>query len=83
MPAATLDQALDIVMQLPAEQQEMLLDILHRRLVEARRQEIARDAQESLADYSAGQLNPQSAAEGIAELHNSAFPSTCPSRPPN
>jgi hypothetical protein len=68
--AATLDQALDLVMQLPLEQQEVLLDILRRRQVESRRQEIARDARASLVEYRAGQLASQSAEEVIADLHN-------------
>jgi hypothetical protein len=41
----TLDEAIDTVLELPPEQQEMLLDIIYRRQVEARRQEIAGDAQ--------------------------------------
>ncbi|MFN8469404.1 MAG: hypothetical protein U0X20_27865 [Caldilineaceae bacterium] len=69
MSTATLDEALDVVMQLPTEQQEMLLEILRRRQVESRRQEIATDAQASLAEYRAGRLSAQSAEEAIADLH--------------
>ena len=69
MPTASLDQALDVVMQLPTEQQEMLLEILRRRQVESRRQEIATDAQASLAEYRTGRLPAQSAEEAIADLH--------------
>lgn len=69
MSTATLDQALDVVMQLPTEQQEMLLEILRRRQVESRRQEIATDAQASLAEYRTGRLPAQSAEEAIADLH--------------
>ena len=69
MSTTTLDQALDLAMQLPPEQQDMLLEILRRRQIESRREEIARDAQASLAEYRAGGLQPQSAKEAVADLH--------------
>jgi hypothetical protein len=67
----TLDQAIDTALQLPAEQQEMLVDILRSRQIEARRQEIAADARASIAAFRAGKLNAYSAEELIAELHQS------------
>lgn len=71
MSTVTLDQALDIAMQLSPEEREMLLEIIYRREIEARRQEIAENAQASLADFYAGKLHPQSAKEVIAELQRS------------
>jgi len=71
MNTITLDQALDTVMQLPFEQQEMLLDIIHRRHIESRRQEIAQDAQEAIDAFHAGKLKPQPVEEIIAELRQS------------
>jgi hypothetical protein len=68
MSTVTLDKALDTVMQLPPDQQEMLLDIVRSRHIERRRQEIAEYAQQSLAAFRAGQLKPQTASEVIAEL---------------
>ncbi|MCB0108890.1 MAG: hypothetical protein KDE53_23375 [Caldilineaceae bacterium] len=65
----TLDQAINTVLALPPQQQEMLLEIVYRRQVAARRQEIAQDAQHSLAAYRAGQLAPQPLEEILAELH--------------
>ena len=64
----TLDHVIDSAMQLPLEQQEMLLEILQNRQIEARRGEIARDAQESLAAFRAGKLKGQTAAEIIEDL---------------
>ena len=61
-----MQQHLKTVMRLPVEQQEMLLEIMHRRHIEARRKEIAQDAQASLATFRAGDLNVQS-AENIAD----------------
>lgn len=65
----TLDQAIDAVLQLPPEQQQMLVDILRNRHIEARRQEIAADARSSIEAFREGQLEMQSADEAIAELH--------------
>jgi hypothetical protein len=67
----TLDQTIDAVMQLPSEQREMLIAILHRRQIDERRQEIAEDAQESLALFRAGKLKPQSTENIIQALHQS------------
>lgn len=70
MSGATLDLTLDMAMQLPEDQREMLLDILKRRAVAARRQEIARDARCSLEAYRAGEYQPQSADAVIRELRS-------------
>jgi transcriptional regulator with AAA-type ATPase domain len=64
----SLDKVLDEAMDLPLEQQEMLIQILQRRIVERRRDEIATDAAVSLAEFRAGKLKAQSAEEAIAEL---------------
>jgi hypothetical protein len=64
----TLDQAIDVAMRLSPEQRQMLVTILRQRAIEARREEIAREARVSLALFSAGRLRPQSAAEIIAQL---------------
>ena len=63
-----LDRILDEAMTLPANQQEMLLQILQRRIVERRRDEIAQDTIESLAEFRSGKLKSQTAPEAIAEL---------------
>lgn len=67
----TLDQALDTAMQLSPEQQDILLDVLQKRRVEARRREIAADAQNSVQAFSDGQLRPQPLRSILEELHNS------------
>ena len=65
----TLDQAIDTVLQLPLQQQAMLVEILYKRQVEARRREIAIDAQSSLAAFRNGKLKSQPLEEILAELH--------------
>ncbi|NJM78345.1 MAG: hypothetical protein HC852_24410 [Acaryochloridaceae cyanobacterium RU_4_10] len=67
----TLDQALDTAMQLSSDQQEMLIQILHNRRIETRREEIAQDAKTSIAAFHAGQLKSQTAEEAISELRQS------------
>ena len=69
MNTISLDEALETVMQLPPEQQEMLIEIMRHRQIERRRQEIAEDAQQSLSAYRAGEYKPQSAVQVIRELH--------------
>jgi hypothetical protein len=71
MNITTLDQAIDTVMQLPLEQQEMLIDIVRSRHIENRRREIAKDAQESIAAFHVGKLKPQPVNEIITELRQS------------
>lgn len=45
--------------------------ILHRRQIDERRQEIADEAQKSLALFRTGKLKPQPAEDIIQELHRS------------
>lgn len=67
----TLEQALEIALKLPYEQQEMLIKILQNRHFENRRTEIAADAKRSIADFHAGKFQPQSARSVIEELRQS------------
>ena len=64
----TFENALEAVSQLPREQQELLADIVKKRLVEVRRQEIRSGCREALAEYRTGNLKPMSAEEVISEL---------------
>ena len=66
-----LDQVLENALQLPYDQQEMLIEILQNRLHESRREEIAMDAQQTLAEFHAGKFQPQSAQEVILMLRQS------------
>lgn len=64
----TLDQTLDAAMQLPSDQQEMLIEILQNRRIESKREEIAQNAKKSIAAFQAGELKAQTAEEVISEL---------------
>jgi hypothetical protein len=67
----TFEEVVERIRQFPAEQQEMLVDLILAWRTEARRREIARDAQESLAAFRRGQLKAQSAETVIAKLRQS------------
>lgn len=64
----TLDQILDGVMELPEDQQDMLVDIVQHRRIEARRKDIAKAASESLALFHSGQLKPQPVEDIVEKL---------------
>jgi hypothetical protein len=72
----TLNEVLDAVMGLPAEQQEMLVQIVRQRTIENRREEIAQAAEISLAqplgtriaEFRSGKLKAQTATEIISSL---------------
>ena len=67
----TLDQALDTVMQLPYDQRETLLELVRKREIEQRREEIAVNICEAKEDFYAGKLKAFSANELITDLNNS------------
>ncbi len=64
----TLNEVLDAVMELPKEQQEMLIQIVRQRTIENRRTEIAQAAQQSIAEFRSGKLKAQTAEEVIRDL---------------
>ena len=64
----TLNEVLDAVMGLPVEQQEMLVQIVRQRTIENRREEIAKAAEVSIAEFRSGKLKAQTAAEVISSL---------------
>lgn len=64
----TIDSTLDDIMQLDFASREMLLEILQKRQVEARRSEMGKNARQSLKDYHAGKDTPVTADEVIQKL---------------
>lgn len=65
----TIDSTLDDIMQLDFASREMLLEILQKRQMEARRSEMAENAKQSLTDYQAGKVTPVTADEAIKKLN--------------
>jgi len=66
----TIDQALSDFMKLDFNTREMLLEILQKRQVETRRDEIAKNAKKSLKGYHAGNYAALSAEEAIGHLNS-------------
>ena len=64
----TLEEAISTVNQLPIDQREMLLEIVKNQMIEAQREEIAKDAKEAIAAFHRGDLKPQPIENIIAEL---------------
>lgn len=67
-PVSELDQVLESIERLPVETQEMIVDLIHKRLVEKRRDEIALNIAQSKIDYAEGNVFRGTAEEVIADL---------------
>ena len=67
----TVDQALDLAMQLSFEQRQMLIEILRKRQIEERREEIAAHAREAIRAFQAEELPAETIDELLARLHAS------------
>jgi len=55
--AVTFQDALDIVESLPEDQQEDLIDIIRRRLIEHRRENLAEHIREARGEYMRGEVH--------------------------
>jgi len=67
---ATIDSTLQEIMQLDYSSREMLLEIVQKRQIEARRDDIAKAAKQSLKDYHSGKTVPLTANETISRLNS-------------
>ena len=61
-------EVLETVDRLPLEEQEALIEILHRRVIERRREELAKDIQEAQKEFKAGHARPVTPDELMAEI---------------
>ena len=66
----TLQIAIDVVEQLSEEDQAYLIDIIYRRLVEKRREELVQEVAEARESYRIGQARRGSIDELMAELES-------------
>jgi hypothetical protein len=66
----TFEQVLDLVTELPLEQQELLINIVQHRSAQMRRKKLAADSQTALVEFRKGNFKPQTAEEAIRELRN-------------
>lgn len=65
---STIDSALEEIMKLDYTSREMVLEILRKRQIDARRDEIAKNARKSLKDYHDGKIIARSIDETLAHL---------------
>ena len=64
----TFQKALDIVESLPEYQQEDLIDIIRRRLIEQRRDRLADSIREAREEYARGEVKKGSVDDLMKEL---------------
>ena len=61
-------EVLEAVGKLSLEEQEMLLDVLNRRIIDDRREEIARDIQHAQHEFQGGCCRPVTPADFMKEI---------------
>lgn len=61
-------ELLDAVDELPFEEQAELVEIVRRRLIEHRREELAEEIQEARRDFQAGRCRPQTPDEMLRDI---------------
>jgi hypothetical protein len=65
----TIDSTLEDIMQLDFASREMLLEILQKRQIEARRNQITKNARQTLKEYHSGKITPLPADEVVKKLN--------------
>ena len=64
----TLDTVLSEISDLSLDEKEMVEDILHKRIIEEKREEIYSDYQEALKDYKEGKCKSGSVEDLIKDM---------------
>lgn len=65
---SSFGKVLETVDRLPLEDQEALIEILHGRIIERRRAELAKDIQDAQKEFKAGHARPATPDELMAEI---------------
>ena len=68
--AVRFGEVLEGIEALSLEDQEILREILHRRIVERRREELAQDVQQARQEFQAGQCRPVTPEELLNEIES-------------
>lgn len=66
--AATFQEALEIVESLPQDQQENLINIIRRRLIEHRREALAEQIKEAREEYKRGEVRRGTVDDLLREI---------------
>ena len=61
-------EILEAADQLTLEEQESLIDILHRRMIERRRAELAKDIEDARREFEEGRCQPATPSEIMEEI---------------
>ena len=64
----TFQEALDVVESLPEHQQEDLIDIIRRRIIEHRRDQLAANIKKARQEFARGEVKMGSVADLMKEL---------------
>jgi hypothetical protein len=67
-----LDEVISCATQLPTDQLDMLIEILRRRQVESRREEIAAEAVKAVKSFKEGNLQSAGISETLQNLYASS-----------
>jgi predicted AAA+ superfamily ATPase len=59
---------LEAVDELPLEEQETLIEVVRRRIIERRREELAREIQDAQKEFQTGHCRPVTPGELMAEI---------------
>ena len=65
---ASFADVLEAADELPLDDQENLAEILHRRVIERRREELAREALRARQEYEQGGCRPVTAGDLVSEI---------------
>ena len=68
--APLFEEVLEDIETLSLEDQEILIEILHRRIVERRREELAQDVQQARQEFQSGQCVPVTPEELLNEIES-------------
>ena len=66
--AATFQRALDVIESLPETQQEDIINLVRRRLIEQRREKIVRGVREARREYARGEVKKGSVDDLMKDL---------------
>ena len=69
MSTLTFQEALELIESLPSEERQSLIDLARRRLVEERREEIAKATAEAREDYARGEVKHGTVEDLLGDLH--------------
>jgi hypothetical protein len=67
-PSMRFGEILDAADQLSIEEQETLVEVLRRRVIESRREELASEVEQARHEHAAGQCLPATAGEIVKTL---------------